>query len=71
MTSIPPPMCYGCTHKREGLTCDAFPAGIPLEIVRSVADHREPFHGDNGIRFEPRDTAAADYADQLFPKTPA
>lgn len=38
-----------------GPTCDAFPAGIPDEILYRGFDHRNPYpEGDNGIRFVPR-----------------
>ena len=35
--------------------CAAFPleqGGIPDQIWTGQADHRQPFEGDNGIRFE-------------------
>lgn len=48
------PKCYGCLHKAEGaLKCDAFPDGIPLDIVRSLVGHTKPYPGDRGIRFKP------------------
>jgi len=31
--------------------CDAFPDGIPDEILRQGFDHRNEYPGDNGIRF--------------------
>lgn len=34
--------------------CDAFPERIPGEIYVGGFDHRQPFEGDNGIRFELR-----------------
>lgn len=52
------PQCYRCKHryeqsKRPGrLTCEAFPDGIPLEIRLNKHDHKEPYPGDNDIRFE-------------------
>lgn len=50
------PMCYGCRHLDQDSvrhTCSAFPGGIPAPIWFSQYDHREPFPGDHGIRFEP------------------
>lgn len=51
------PLCQFCKHRREidGFSCTAFPDGIPDEILMDGAakEHREPFPGDNGIRFEP------------------
>jgi hypothetical protein len=32
--------------------CDAFPGGIPQEIWLGGADHRLPFEGDGGLRFD-------------------
>lgn len=53
---IGPPICYNCKHlkptKKETFVCDAFPGGIPGDIVNNVADHRKPFEGDRGIRFD-------------------
>jgi len=43
--------------------CEAFPDGIPDEILRQGFDHRNEFPGDNGIRFVPDgpvDTAKLD-----------
>lgn len=70
MTTIAPPICGGCKHLTSpdlrDPKCDAFPAGIPNEILLSRADHRKPFPGDNGIQYEPKDADDAKYADFIF-----
>jgi hypothetical protein len=35
------------------MRCTAFPEEIPREIAGNKHDHRKPFPGDHGIRFEP------------------
>ena len=36
------------------IVCDAFPKrGIPARILADRFDHRRPYPGDHGIRFEP------------------
>ena len=44
--------CISCAHYRLNLKCDAFPHGIPNPILEDEHDHRKPFFGDNGVRFE-------------------
>lgn len=46
--------------------CDVFPDRIPAEIILSSRDHRKPFTGDHGIRFEPKTEEDAQYPDLLF-----
>ena len=50
------PQCNKCRHliARRG-ACQAFPKGIPDEILFNRADHRKPYPGDRGIRFEEKD----------------
>jgi hypothetical protein len=59
MTTVGAPICLECTRfhdaNEDALTCDAFPAGIPDAIIMSRADHRQPFPGDQGLRFDPVD----------------
>ena len=56
MTIIP--QCLECVHitarRGDGMTCEAFPAPgrIPNAILLNEHDHREPFEGDHGVRFE-------------------
>jgi hypothetical protein len=55
---LPLVQCAFCRHfhrdRRDGNFCDAFPDGdgIPSEIITNEADHRQPFPGDHGIRFD-------------------
>ncbi|MCC7494987.1 MAG: hypothetical protein IT204_21745 [Fimbriimonadaceae bacterium] len=57
------PICQICQHYRDGTgTCGAFPAGIPSEILEYRADHRLPFAGDQGLRYE----RAADVDDSEY-----
>ncbi|MDX1969766.1 MAG: hypothetical protein SFV23_21520 [Planctomycetaceae bacterium] len=66
------PMCMDCRHLSRdpdapafsGSTCDAFPAGIPIEIFIDGFDHRKRFPGDNGIRFEPIEPRSQDATPQ-------
>ena len=55
MTTGPAPMCMSCKRLSDaGLTCEAFPDGIPDAILFSEHDHREPFKGDHGLLYERR-----------------
>ena len=48
----------------------AFPDGIPRAIRRNEADHRDPYPGDDGIRFLPKVSDAVldiDLLEKLFP----
>lgn len=51
---IDPIICNHCKHRRKGITCDAFPNGIPIEIIRS-GEHFLPVLGDNGVVFEEKE----------------
>ena len=76
MTTTRAPICMGCTrfHAEEAddefsdkpLSCDAFPAGIPDEIVDNKFDHRRDHPGDNGIRFAPKNEDDAQFAEDIF-----
>ena len=49
------PQCGNCKHLQKDGTCTAFPKGIPYKILEAQHDHREPYEGDGGVRFEPRE----------------
>ena len=54
------PMCWGCWWYVGGMTCRAFamydPAiPIPDDIMSGLDPHAEPFPGDNGRQFVPKD----------------
>jgi hypothetical protein len=57
------PQCYSCDRllplvPGAGWTCSAFEKGIPKAILVNAADHREPYLGDGGLRFEAHEVKA-------------
>jgi hypothetical protein len=50
------PLCVACQWLRRPVrgrwACAAFPGGIPAPLLDASADHRKPYPGDQGIRFE-------------------
>jgi len=45
--------CAMCAHYEGLMACAAFPDRIPQEILTGEHDHREPYDGDQGIRWKP------------------
>ncbi len=41
------PLCIDCQFykKGTGVTCDAFPSGIPEKIIMAETDHTKPMFG--------------------------
>jgi hypothetical protein len=50
------PDCFRCRHLDRAavgvMRCAAFPVQIPDAIAFGEHDHRKPYKGDHGIRFE-------------------
>ena len=44
--------CLTCSNYTLSNTCLAYPEGIPIEIMTGEVDHKQPYAGDNGIRWE-------------------
>jgi hypothetical protein len=60
-------LCSACKHlRKDKTTCDAFPDGVPDGIIKFGEDHREPVPGDQGIVFEKRPGADAEYNYQAW-----
>ena len=61
--------CFACRHLRlspaGGLACAAFPRAIPADLLEGRAQHRQPYPGDNGVRFQPDPDAPADALEEL------
>lgn len=45
--------CPVCKHYQGVGICEAYSEGIPAPILLGEYDHREPYKGDSGIRYEP------------------
>lgn len=64
------PACLSCRHfhrkDKTGNFCDAFPdgGGIPFPIFSGENGHREPYPGDHGIQYAPRDGGEPEDADE-------
>ena len=49
-------MCSFCKHNHvdaPSAVCDAFPGGIPSNVLDENPPHTYPYPGDHGIQFEP------------------
>ena len=48
-------VCPKCRHFAGGKFCEAFPDGIPYEVMSGRNRHDKPIDSDNGIKFEAAD----------------
>jgi len=55
------PGCNNCKHWHGGLTCDAYPKGIPWPIMAGDVAHFEPLPDNNGVQYEPENDSQATY----------
>lgn len=67
------PICSLCEHlASEGLSCTAFPKGIPHEIISGQSLHLRERDDDRGLQFRlaerHRDVAKAMVANGLYPE---
>ena len=44
--------CVSCARYRMGGRCEAYPDGIPDEIMQGLWDHRKAQAGDKGLRWK-------------------
>ena len=63
-------ICFNCKHwidpdpdtpmEERVAKCQAFPDGIPDEILSTDIIHKEPYEGDGGIQFEPAEPVGSE-----------
>jgi len=70
MMAITPSDCLACRHLRLDdagrFCCAAFSHGIPTALLEGRINHREPYPGDNGVRFDPDPEAPAEVISDLL-----
>lgn len=52
--------CVSCRRKVRGPICEAYPDGIPEEILDGRVDHKTPYPGDHGLIYLPLRPEATD-----------
>jgi len=62
-----PAYCMLCRHFTDpaAWSCSAF-SKIPKDIWEGGTDHREPYEGDGGFRFEPDENVAEEAVEIAF-----
>jgi hypothetical protein len=70
MTIGATPICVFCSHwhrvNLNGMTCEAYPEGIPKDIILNRQDHRQHLPDDQNIKFNPIDQRGIQHASQMF-----
>jgi hypothetical protein len=59
--------CVFCKHLRpveRDWQCVTFPDGVPDDVYYNRHDHRQPYPGDQGIRWEPAEEGDEDFWDE-------
>lgn len=67
MTLVIHDQCLRCKHftPKYGFSCSAFDR-IPNEIIDMDFDHRKPYPGDKGIRWEPKEPGVKNPFDEFL-----
>jgi hypothetical protein len=46
--------CHRCARYAGHDVCEAYPDGIPSNVIYNLYDHRLPHEGDHGLQFVPK-----------------
>ncbi|MCJ7639935.1 MAG: hypothetical protein MUO70_08715 [Euryarchaeota archaeon] len=66
MPIYPISMCLVCKYYRKAQRCEAFPLRIPQPILIGKYDHRKPYKGDHGIKFQPKEGVSNDELETIL-----
>jgi hypothetical protein len=64
-------LCYQCKHWKDNNeadepVCDAYPDGIPVQILEGRMDHTVPQVGDHGILFEKEAGVSDEHVERIL-----
>lgn len=46
-------LCGHCAQRTGVKTCNAFPDGIPYELMANLKQHNKPYPGDHDVVYQP------------------